>query len=148
MIREKEVTMYDIANRLNISTATVSRALKNDPVISVKTKKKIFAVAEEMNYRTNHFASNLRNPRSATIGVIVPRLNSNFMSSVIVRIENIVNSEGYSFIISQSSGYKMEEVAARNFINHLNGSATIEATNTIILRSEIILRSSSQKNKV
>lgn len=132
MIREKEVTIYDIANRLNISTATVSRALKNDPVVSVKTKKKIFAVAEEMNYRTNHFASNLRNPTSATIGVIVPRLNSHFMSSVIAGIESVVNGEGYNLIISQSSEDVKKEIASAKtmFNNRVGGLLVSLAYNT------------------
>jgi LacI family transcriptional regulator len=42
-------------------------------------------------------------------------------------------------------GYEMGEVAARNLINHLNGKATIQSTNTIILRSELIIRDSSKK---
>ena len=45
------------------------------------------------------------------------------------------------------SGYEMGEVAARNLINHLNGTAPIHSTNTIILRSELIIRASSLKNK-
>src|SRR5215467_9633021 len=76
MSKEREVTIYDIADRLNISIATVSRALKDDPVVNKKTKKKIFELAEELGYRSNHFARNLRNQRTQTIGVIVPRLNS------------------------------------------------------------------------
>ena len=118
-MREKEVTIYDIANRLNISIATVSRALKDDPVVNKKTKKKIFEVAEELNYRSNHFARNLRNSRTETIGVIVPRLNSNFMSAVIAGIENVVNSEGYNLIISQSSEDVKKEIAsARTMFNN------------------------------
>ena len=56
MIKQKEVTIYDLATALDISIATVSRALKNDPVVSKKTKKKIFDLAEQMGYRTNYFA--------------------------------------------------------------------------------------------
>ena len=83
MIKEKEITIYDLAKKLNISIATVSRALKNDPVVSKKNKKKIADLAVEMGYRSNHFARNLRNQKTNTIGVIVPRLNSYFMSTVI-----------------------------------------------------------------
>jgi LacI family transcriptional regulator len=46
----KEVTIYDIAAKLNLSGATVSRALKDDSVVNEKAKKKIFAVADEMGY--------------------------------------------------------------------------------------------------
>jgi LacI family transcriptional regulator len=80
---EKEITIYDLARKLNISIATVSRALKDDPVVSKKTRKLITDLAEEMGYRSNNFARNLRTRRTHTIGVIVPRLNSYFMSTVI-----------------------------------------------------------------
>jgi LacI family transcriptional regulator len=55
-----------------------------------------------MGYQQNTFASNLRKNRSNTIGVILPRLDSNFQSSVIAGIEKIVSQEGYNLIISQS----------------------------------------------
>ncbi len=123
MHSEKEITIYDLARRLNISSATVSRALKNDPVVSKKTKKKIADLAEEMGYRSNHFARNLRNQTTQTIGVIVPRLNSYFMSTVIAGIENVVNSEGYNLIITQSSEsvQKEKSSAATMFKNRVDG---------------------------
>jgi len=111
MSNEKEVTIYDLARKLNISVATVSRALKDDPVVSKKTKKKISDLAQEMGYRSNHFARNLRTQRTNTIGVIIPRINSYFMSSVIAGMENIATSEGYNLIISQSSESVEKEVA-------------------------------------
>lgn len=100
---DKEITIYDIAKRLKISPATVSRALQDHPRISAKTKKKIFELADEVGYRRNHFAGNLRSQKTQTIGVIVPRLNSHFMSSVIAGIELMANEHGYSLLISQSS---------------------------------------------
>lgn len=119
MSKEKEVTIYDIADKLNISIATVSRALKDDPVVNKKTKKKIFELAEELGYRSNHFARNLRNQRTDTIGVIVPRLNSYFMATVIAGIENVANSEGYNLIISQSSeSEQKEKMNARTMFNN------------------------------
>ncbi len=56
----REVTMYDLARKLNISVATVSRGLQDDPVVSKKTKKKITELAEALGYRSNNFARNLR----------------------------------------------------------------------------------------
>jgi LacI family transcriptional regulator len=119
MSNDKEVTIYDIAKKLKISPATVSRGLQDHPAISKKTKKKIFDLADEIGYRQNQFARNLRNQKTNTIGVIVPRLNSNFMSSVIAGIENIANAEGYNLIISQSSEKSQKEVAnAKTFFNN------------------------------
>lgn len=123
MNKPKEVTIYDLARELNISIATVSRALKDDPVVSKKTRKRIFELAEEMGYRSNHFARNLRNQRTDTIGVIVPRLNSYFMSTVIAGIENVANSQGYNLIISQSSESADKETASARtmFNNRIDG---------------------------
>ncbi|OQP54486.1 LacI family transcriptional regulator [Niastella yeongjuensis] len=123
MAKPKEVTIYDLARKLNVSIATVSRALKDDPVVSKKTKKKIFDLAEEMGYRYNHFARNLREQRTYTIGVIVPRLNSYFMSTVIAGIESVVNNEGYTLLISQSSESAGKEVdsAKTMFNNRVDG---------------------------
>ena len=119
MFKEKEITMYDLARKLKFSIATISRALKDDPVVSKKTKKKIFELAEEMGYRSNHFARNLRNQRTDTIGVIVPRLNSYFMSTVIAGIESVANSEGYNLIISQSSeSAQKEKLNAKTMFNN------------------------------
>jgi LacI family transcriptional regulator len=119
----KEVTIYDIATKLKISPATVSRGLQDHPGISKKTKKKIFEFAEKIGYRSNHFARNLRNQRTDTIGVIVPRLDSHFMSSVIAGIENIANKEGYNLIISQSSESAVKEASNAKilFNNRVDG---------------------------
>lgn len=119
MQNDKEVTIYDIAKKLKISPATVSRGLKDHPAISNKTKKKIFELADKIGYRQNHFARNLRKQKTDTIGVIVPRLNSHFMSSVIAGIENIANKEGYNLIISQSSELSSKEAAnAKTLFNN------------------------------
>jgi len=119
----KEVTIYDIAKKLNISAATVSRGLKDHPGINKNTKKKILSAASEMGYRSNSFASSLRKKRGNIIGVIVPRLNSNFMSDVIAGIEKVVNESGYNLFISQSLETMEKEVsnAKAMFNNRVDG---------------------------
>lgn len=121
--KDKEVTIYDIANKLNISAATVSRGLKDHPGINKKTKKKILDTAAEMGYRSNSFASNLRKKSSHIIGVIVPRLNSSFMSDVIAGIEKVVNEANYNLFISQSLESMKKEVsnARAMFNNRVDG---------------------------
>jgi LacI family transcriptional regulator len=111
MSKDKEVTIYDLASALNLSIATVSRALKNDPVVSKQTKKKIFDLAERMEYRTNHFARNLRSQHTNTIGIIVHELNSNFINSVLAGVEKVTTEAGYDLIIAHSSESYIKEVA-------------------------------------
>jgi len=118
MHKGKEVTIYDLASKLNISIATVSRGLKNDPVVSKKTRKKIFELAEEMGYRSNHFARNLRKQKTNTIGIIVHELNSNFITSVLAGIEKITTEAGYDLIITHSSESHVKEAANANNLFH------------------------------
>jgi len=110
----KDITIYDIAKALNISPATVSRGLKNHPGIHKDTKKRIMEAARQMGYQHNTFARNLRAKRTNTIGVIIPRLNSYFMSTVIAGMEKIANERGYMLIISQSQESVKKEIASVN----------------------------------
>jgi LacI family transcriptional regulator len=102
-VKKKRTTIKDIANVLNISPAAVSKALHDDSRISAKTKDAVKRVAKELNYQPNHLASALRSGKSNLVGVIVPRTNSNFFSSVIENMEEVLNKEGYNIIITQSN---------------------------------------------
>lgn len=112
MSAEKEITIYDIASHLNISATTVSRGLKDHPAINKNTRKKIFDAAKDLGYRSNTFASSLRSKKTYTLGVIVPRLNSHFMSSALAGMEDTARREGYNLIITQSL-----ESGAKEIIN-------------------------------
>lgn len=129
---EKEVTIYDIAKILNLSAATVSRALNNHPAININTRQNINAKATELGYRANKFASNLRKKTTHTLGVIVPRLNSHFMSSVLAGMEVVANEAGYQLLISQSlESYQNEKANARTmFNNRVDGLLVSLAFNT------------------
>jgi len=110
MTNNKDVTIYDIAEKLNLSSSTISRALKNNPSISKKTIKKIQKAAEEMGYRPNILAASLRGNKSKTIGVLVSRIDRPFISSLISGIEKTAQNAGYSIIITQSHDLYEDEV--------------------------------------
>jgi len=117
-MKEKEVTIYDLANELNLSSATVSRALKNDPLVSKKTRKKIFELAEKRGYRSNHFAKNLREQKTNTIGFMVHELQSNFITSVLAGVEKVATESGYDLIITHASeSYTKEAANAKNLFH-------------------------------
>ncbi len=111
MNRSREVTIYDVAKELNLSPSTVSRGLKNHPHISKETIKKIQAVANRMGYRRNKFASNLRQKHTNTIGVVVPRLSSYFMATVLAGIEKVTSENEYGLIITQSQESWKKEIS-------------------------------------
>lgn len=115
---KKEVTIYDIAQKLELSSATVSRALQDHPAINKNTRKKIQETARELGYRHNTFASSLRKQKTNTIGVIVHELNSNFITSVLAGIEKITTEAGYDLIIAHSSeSFKKESANASNLFH-------------------------------
>jgi LacI family transcriptional regulator len=118
MNKNKEVTIYDIAQMLNISVATVSRGLKDSEKVNKRTRKRIFELAEKMGYRTNHFARNLRQQETHTIGVIVHELNSNFITSVLAGIEKVTAETGYDIIIAHSSESFVKEAANAKNLFH------------------------------
>jgi LacI family transcriptional regulator len=118
MKKPKEITIYDIAKKLNVSASTVSRGLQDSPEIGVKTKKKIFDLVEKMGYRPNHTARNLRQQQTNTIGVIVHTLNSNFISSVLAGIEIATAKAGYDILIAHSSESYAKEVANAKNLFH------------------------------
>lgn len=98
----EKITIYDIAKKLNITAATVSRALNNNPKIKESTRELVLKTAELMNYKQNKLALALKSGRSNNIGVIVPRIDSNFFASVIRGIEEELQPHGYQVIICQT----------------------------------------------
>ncbi|MGB3151662.1 MAG: LacI family DNA-binding transcriptional regulator, partial [Maribacter sp.] len=99
----RKVTIHDIAKELNITAATVSRALNDTGRISENTRKRIKETAARVNYRPNSLASSLRSGKSGSIGVIVPTINRAFFSSVVRGLEEIAKKKGYKVIIAQSN---------------------------------------------
>ncbi len=123
MSKKTEITIHDIAKKLNIAASTVSRALNKNPVISEPTRKLIEKTATEMGYRPNIMAANLRTKRTNTIGVIVPLINRHFFSSVISGIEEVAYKRGFTVTISQSNDNfeKEEKIVHTLFSNRVDG---------------------------
>ena len=112
MKSNKEITIYDVAKALNISPSTVSRGLKDHPHIRKETARRIKAAAVKMGYQRNKFASNLRLMHTNTLGLVVPKLNSYFMATVIAGIEKVTNENGYGLIISTSQESVIQEISS------------------------------------
>lgn len=104
----KTASLKDIAQRLGISIATVSRALQGNPGISSQTRRKVMDAAREMNYAKNLIAGSLRSGQLPVIGVVVPHAVTLFYSSVIDGIEQVAAQEGYG-VVSMNSHESYEE---------------------------------------
>ena len=82
-----------LAKALNLSIGTVSKALRNSHEISAQTKEKVIALAKELNYIPNPYASSLRRKKSNTIGVVIPEVADSFFSHAIKGIELIAQKK-------------------------------------------------------
>lgn len=107
----KRTTIHDIARALDITAATVSRALQNNPRISDSTRKAVHAKAKEMHYQPNSIASALRKGNSKLIGVLIPTIDRNFFGSVVRGMEEVFNETPFNVIICQSNDQQDKEIA-------------------------------------
>lgn len=129
---QKDITIYDIAQQLNISATTVSRALNNNPRINAKTRERVKQLAEQLGYRHNTLAANLRKQQTKTIGVILHEVNSYFATSVLAGIEKVTTPEKFDILITHSAESAEREIAnVKNLMNkRVDGIVVSLAMNT------------------
>lgn len=108
---KKEVTIYDLAEDLNVSPSTVSRALKDHFSIGKEMIELVKKHAHERGYRPNSIAASLRRNKTNTIGIITSWINRPFISSLISGVEEEAARAGYNVIISQSHDSYESEMA-------------------------------------
>lgn len=117
-MKQEYVTLKDIAKKLNLSPSTVSRALRNLPIINEETRRRVISEAKKMNYHPNLIAQSLRNRQTNTIGVVVPDLELNFFSSCISGMQEACLEKDYNLIISQSKeSFTLENHNIKTLLN-------------------------------
>ncbi|GLB48509.1 LacI family DNA-binding transcriptional regulator [Neptunitalea lumnitzerae] len=109
MKESKVPTLKSIAEKLNISVTTVSKALKGYSDVSPVTRQKVLDIAEELNYTPNSIAVNFRTKQSKTIGIIIPEVVHHFFSSIINGVIEEAERQNYFVIILQSNENKEME---------------------------------------
>ena len=104
-----KVSLTKISKILGISKSTVSKALNNYADVSPGTRKKVQDLANELNYKPNIFAQNLRSQESKIIGLLIPEIVHYFFSTIISGVVETAEKHGYSVIIAQTKDdYKSE----------------------------------------
>lgn len=107
---KRQVTIKDIAEKLNVSPSTVSRSLKDHPDISVKTRNAVKELAKLLGYKPNLIALHLKNSRTNTIGLLVPEIEHHFFSRIINGVEEVAYQNNYNVLIVQSNESYLREV--------------------------------------
>src|SRR5437870_6800506 len=93
------ITIKKLAQELNLSVGTVSKALKDSHEISIETKRKVHELVSKLNYIPNPYASSLRKRKSRTIAVVLPEVADSFFSLAINGIEAVAQEKGYHVLI-------------------------------------------------
>ena len=106
-------TSFDIAYRAGVSQPTVSRALRGSPMVNEETRRRIEAIARELNYKVDKNASNLRFQHSNTLALLLfedptpdHSLINPFFLSMLGSITRACAQRGYDLLVSfqQQSG--------------------------------------------
>jgi len=112
------ITQKDIAEALNVSRITVSKALRNHPDISSKMKKQVLDAVKEMGYTPNLIATQLTTRKTLTLGIVVPDLENSFFSFAIDSIIDAATARNYHVILTVS---RENEQSQRKNIENLIG---------------------------
>lgn len=106
----RKIRQIDIANALNISRVTVTKALQNSPEISKSTRELVRAKAEEMAYFPNFTGRNLSLKKTFTIGLVVPKIAHSFFCHSVQSFYEAAIAKGYYLIPTISfENHKTEE---------------------------------------
>ncbi len=114
----KNTSIKILAEKLNLSKGTISKALKDSYEISTATKIKVLEAAKELNYVPNHFASGLKSKKSKNIAVIIPEIVDSFFSLAIDGIEKTVQENDFHISIHITNDLLSKEI---NIVNTLLG---------------------------
>lgn len=98
------MNIYDISKLAGVSIATVSRVLNGSDKVSQKTKEKVLAVMDEVNYTPNVFARGLGLDSMKTIGIMVADASDSFLANGVYYTEEVLKQHGYDTILN-CSGY-------------------------------------------
>ncbi len=108
------VTIYDVAREANVSMATVSRVVNNNPNVKPQTRKKVFEAIEKLSYRPNAVARGLASKKTTTVGVVIPDISDSIFAEVARGIEDIANMYHYNIILCNADKKKEKEIRVIN----------------------------------
>jgi LacI family transcriptional regulator len=115
---KKKYTISDIARELNTTSSTISRALQDNPRISLKMRQAAQALAKQHNYEPDFRASSLRKGNRSTIGVLLPKIDRHYFATVLSGIDEVATPAGYSVIICQSfESWEKEKQLLKNLMH-------------------------------
>lgn len=110
MDKKRSISIKEIAKLSNVSVATVSRVINNNGRFSEETRKKVQQVIDKYGYTTNMAARSLRMSKSKTVGLIVPNIDNEWFSHLVLEIEKYFFDKNYSVFICNTSQEEGKEI--------------------------------------
>ena len=95
-------TISDVAARAGVSTATVSRALNGKSTVDPVLASRVLTAAEELGYRPNGPARNLRRQETAVLALIISDVENPFFTAIARGAEDVAHEAGYSVVLCNS----------------------------------------------
>jgi len=114
------VTLKQLAEQLNVSVSTVSKALNNSEEISKDTIQRVKELAKHLNYQPNRMALSLKSNKTKTLGVIIPNVLNHFFAKALYAIEMEATKQGYNLITCVSNELLSKEMSSLQLLS--NGS--------------------------
>ncbi len=127
-MREKQVTIIDLANIAGVSKSTVSRVLSGRGYVSSDVREAVNRAIEQTGYRRNDLARSLRQGSSNIIGAIVPNMSNNFFAQIVLSVQLSARKLGWSLLIFNTVESLEEELAALENLLSLNVSGLLLIT--------------------
>ncbi len=110
-------TMKDIARLTGLGLATISKYM-NGGTVRPKNKKLIEDAVKELRFVPNEFARSLKTSQSRTVGVVIPELGNQFITSIIITMEDILRKHDYAVIVCDCRTDVRREREAISFLVH------------------------------
>src|SRR6201987_1568961 len=110
--RSPLMTLHDLAKELNLSIATISRALSRPEDVAPLTRQRVLAAVHRHGYTPNGTRRSLRTQQTRTIGVVVSDIRNSFFAAVVKAIEDEARANGYTVLICNADEDRAKEEAA------------------------------------
>ncbi|WP_299553487.1 LacI family DNA-binding transcriptional regulator [Seonamhaeicola sp.] len=139
-MKKETTSLKKLAQELNLSVSTISRALNDHPDISEATKEKVQKLAAKLNYVPNIFAKGFRQQKTNIIGVLVPNITHYFTSTILKGILEEASLKGYRVIISESNNDAIKQTEMLNTMLQFNVDGILMSISKVTREVDDILK--------
>ncbi|GMQ62241.1 LacI family DNA-binding transcriptional regulator [Vallitalea maricola] len=124
------VTIKQVAEKANVSTATVSRVINGNYPVSEKVKNKVMKTIKELGYRPNSIARSLKCNKTYMVGMVVPDISNNYFMDIARGVESVISPLGYSLIFCSTDENTDKELRLLNALNDKRVDYVLLASST------------------